>query len=59
MILDPNNLIAPMREFVSAIPGSKIVIECKPTYPDIRVYLTLVRIFRYSKIVNRTMAHYL
>ncbi|XP_073965486.1 PDGF- and VEGF-receptor related isoform X3 [Choristoneura fumiferana] len=38
---DPNNLIAPMREFLSAIPGSKIVIECKPTYPDIKVHLTL------------------
>ncbi|KAI8440295.1 hypothetical protein MSG28_001648 [Choristoneura fumiferana] len=40
---DPNNLIAPMREFLSAIPGSKIVIECKPTYPDIKVHLTLVQ----------------
>ncbi|CAH2062831.1 unnamed protein product, partial [Iphiclides podalirius] len=35
-----NTLFAPMREVVKARSGSKVVIECRPTTPDIKVTLT-------------------
>ncbi|CAG5055924.1 unnamed protein product [Parnassius apollo] len=34
-----NSLFAPMREVVKARSGSKVVIECRPTTPDIKVTL--------------------
>ncbi|XP_068627778.1 vascular endothelial growth factor receptor 1 isoform X2 [Battus philenor] len=35
-----NSLFAPMREVVKARSGSKVVIECRPTTPDIKVMLS-------------------
>ncbi|XP_063379614.1 vascular endothelial growth factor receptor 1 isoform X1 [Cydia fagiglandana] len=39
---DPQNLIAPMREIVYVVkPGAKTIIECRPTFPDVQVNLTM------------------
>ncbi|XP_063530528.1 vascular endothelial growth factor receptor 1 isoform X4 [Cydia strobilella] len=39
---DSQNLIAPMREIVYVVkPGAKTIIECRPTFPDVQVNLTM------------------
>ncbi|XP_061705835.1 vascular endothelial growth factor receptor 1 isoform X3 [Cydia pomonella] len=39
---DSQNVIAPMREIVYVVkPGAKTVIECRPTFPDVQVNLTM------------------
>lgn len=38
-------MFAPMKEFVVAKTPTNLLIECKPTTPDVKVTLTMVRIW--------------
>lgn len=45
-LLGSDSLFAPMREVIVPRKKCKVVIECRPTTPDIEVFLTVVRIHK-------------
>lgn len=51
-ILGSDSLIAPMREIVVPRDCSKIVIECRPTTPDVNVTLSSVCMDKFCRSHN-------